>query len=465
MARTLVLFTVLLGLLLTPNWLVAGDAAAADPHDTVEHHAWDPPWWSILPFVILLLTIAILPLVASHFWEPNKNKLLVVAIISAPLALYLIFQGTEGRHALLHELGEYASFIILLASLYTVAGGIAVLGCLKPTPTTNATFLAIGAVLANIIGTTGASILLIRPVLRINKPRLRVAHIPIFFIFIVSNVAGLLTPLGDPPLFLGFLKGVDFFWTMRLWPQWLFVNLVLLGLFLIWDTQAYKREKHLADLKPIKPPEPIHFLGLINLLFLAGILAAVLAQSPVVAGDYALKKPWGEIVMVIMALLSWFLTPQAARHANDFRWHAIVEVAVLFVGIFTTMAPALVLLQSHGSELAQSLNVTKPWHYFWLTGVLSSFLDNAPTYVTFATIAAQSSRFHDLSVNRPEILAAISCGAVFMGANTYIGNGPNFMVKAIAEESGYYMPSFFGYILYTLLVLVPVHILVTLIFF
>ncbi|MCS6978359.1 MAG: sodium:proton antiporter [Gemmatales bacterium] len=465
MARIAFVVAVTVILLLLPVWLFAGDVAGAEHADVGEHHDLDLPWWSILPFIILLLTIAFLPLVASHFWEPNKNKAIVTAIIAVPLAIYLIALGREGQHALLHELGEYASFIILLASLYTVAGGIAVQGCLKPTPTTNATFLAIGAVLANLIGTTGASILLIRPVLRINKPRLRVAHIPIFFIFIVSNVAGLLTPLGDPPLFLGFLKGVDFFWTMGLWPQWLFVNLVLLGLFLIWDTQAYKRETQLAAMTPTKPPEPLRFLGLINVLFLAGILAAVIAQSPAVAGDYALKKPWGEMVMIVMGLLSWFLTPREARAANDFRWHAIVEVAVLFAGIFTTMAPALVLLQSHGSELAQSLNVSKPWHYFWLTGTLSSFLDNAPTYVTFATIAAKSSHFHQLSVERPEILAAISCGAVFMGANTYIGNGPNFMVKAIAEESGYHMPSFFGYILYTLAVLIPTYILVTLIFF
>lgn len=462
MPRSL-LVVVLPVLLISPSWLLAADVAGNGFAEA--HQDWEPPWWSILPFAILLLTIAFFPLVASHFWEPNKNKALVTAIIAVPLALYLIAVGKEGQHALMHELAEYASFIILLASLYTVAGGIAVLGCLKPTPATNATFLAIGAVLANVIGTTGASILLIRPVLRINKPRLRVAHIPIFFIFIVSNVAGLLTPLGDPPLFLGFLKGVDFFWTLRMWPQWLFVNLVLLGLFLIWDSQAYKRETHLAAQTPTKPPEPLRFLGLINLLFLAGILAAVLAQSPVVAGQYALQKPWGELIMVVMALLSWFLTPHEARQANDFRWHAIIEVAILFAGIFTTMAPALVLLQSHGSELAQSLNVSKPWHYFWLTGILSSFLDNAPTYVTFATVAAQSSNFRELSVNRPEILAAISCGAVFMGANTYIGNGPNFMVKAIAEESGYHMPSFFRYMLYTLAVLIPTFILVTVIFF
>ena len=423
----------------------------------------DLPWWTVLPFVVLLLTIAFLPLAFSHFWEPNKNKLLVVLVIAGPLAVYLLAHGPEAREALWHEWEEYISFIVLLGALYTVAGGIAIQGRFRPTPLTNAAFLGLGTLLANLIGTTGASMLLIRPLLRINKLRRVVNHIPIFFIFTVSNTGGLLTPLGDPPLFLGFLKGVDFFWTLQLWPIWLFVNQGLIGGFLIWDYLAYRRESP-ADLAQAASAEPFRVLGLRNLVFLGGILAAVIGQSEMVAGAYALQKPWPEAIMVAMGLLSWFLTPAAARQANDFRWHPILEVAVLFLGIFTTMTPALVLLQVHGPQLAQALNVSQPWHYFWLTGILSSFLDNAPTYVTIATLAAHSDHFRELSLTQPLILMAISCGAVFMGANTYIGNGPNFMVKAIAEESGYRMPSFFGYLLYTVLVLVPAFILVTIVF-
>ena len=429
-----------------------------------ERHALDLPWWTILPFVLVLLAIAILPLVASHFWESNLRKAIVVAILAGPLAVYLLALGEEGAHALLHSIEEYASFIILLAALYTVAGGIALRGDLRGTPWNNTAFLALGALLANVIGTTGASILLIRPLLRINKPRQRVAHIPVFFIFVVSNLGGLLTPLGDPPLFLGFLKGVDFFWTLRLWPQWLTANGILIGVFLIWDSLLHAREPE-PDFPAKGQREPLRVLGLINLVFLAGILVGVLAQSPAVAGAYALHKPWGEAIMVLMAVLSWFLTPRAAREANQFRWHAIIEVAVLFAGIFVAMVPALAILQLHGADLAERLNVTQPWQYFWLTGSLSSFLDNAPTYVTFATVAAQSDRFDQLSAEKPLILAAISAGAVFMGANTYIGNGPNFMVKAIAEESGYPMPSFFGYMLYSGVILLPIFVLLTFLFF
>jgi Na+/H+ antiporter NhaD/arsenite permease-like protein len=423
------------------------------------------PVWSVAPFVLLLLAIAILPLAASHFWESNLKKGIVVAILSVPTALYLVSCGEAGTHALLHELGEYASFIILLASLYTVAGGIAVKGDIQGTPWTNLGFLALGAMLANLIGTTGASILLIRPVLRINSERKRVSHIPVFFIFIVSNLGGLLTPLGDPPLFLGFLKGISFFWTFQLWPQWVVANASVLMVFLVWDFIAWSRETAPDLQRDATQIEPLRVHGLINVVFLIGILFGVLLQSPFVAGNLALTKPWGEIIMIVMAVLSWFLTPRVAREANQFKWHAIIEVAVLFIGVFVTMVPALVLLEQHGAGLAQQLNVSEPWHYFWLTGILSSFLDNAPTYVTFATLAAGAESFAQLAKEKPQILAAISCGAVFMGANTYIGNGPNFMVKAIAEEAKYKMPSFFGYMLYSGLILLPVFVLVTIVFF
>lgn len=423
------------------------------------------PVWSVAPFVILLLAIAVLPLFAPHFWESNFKKGLVAGILAVPLAGYLCSWGEAGVYALLHELGEYASFIILLGSLYTVAGCIALRGDIQGRPWINTAFLAVGAILANIIGTTGASILLIRPLLRINSQRKRVSHIPIFFIFIVSNLGGLLTPLGDPPLFLGFLKGVDFIWTLQLWPQWAVANGALLSLFLIWDFLAYSREAA-SDIQRDKTQiEPLRLEGLVNVIFLVGILVGVLAQSRQLAGTAALPKPAGEIVMVIMAVLSWLFTPRTVRAANKFGWHPILEVAVLFAGIFVTMVPALVLLEQHGADLKQQLNVSEAWHYFWLTGILSSFLDNAPTYVTFATLAAQAENFDQLANNQPLILAAISCGAVFMGANTYIGNGPNFMVKAIAEDAKYKMPSFFGYMIYSGLILLPLFVVITLLFF
>jgi Na+/H+ antiporter NhaD/arsenite permease-like protein len=322
--------------------------------------------------------------------------------------------------------------------------------------------------------------LLIRPVLQINSERKNTRHLPVFFIFIVCNLGGLLTPLGDPPLFLGFLNGVDFFWTLRLWPQWCVVNGLALLVFWCWDSYAYRHESAAALAEDRGHIEPLRLKGKLNFLLLAGIVAAALLQSerfsvPVENGlrllvplpANALASPFGEGLMALMALLSWWLTPKQLREANGFGWGAILEVAILFAGIFITMVPALALLTVHG----KTLGVTQPWEYFWLTGGLSSFLDNAPTYVTFATLAAGSSDFSLLMApqgavpNGPKILEAISCGAVFMGANTYIGNGPNFMVKAIADQAGYPTPSFFGYMAYSGAVLLPVFGLVMLLFF
>ena len=313
---------------------------------------------------------------------------------------------------------------------------------------------------------------------------------PIFFIFLVSNLGGLLTPLGDPPLFLGFLRGVDFFWTLRLWPHWLLANGTVLGLFFLWDSWTYWREPRGGSERGKKcesgsAPASSHsagfrLRGLINLLFLAGILVAVLLQSDQFAmeirtqinrfflcPDLKLERPWGSVAMAALALLSLLLTPRGLRKANGFGWHAIVEVAVLFAGIFITMVPALDLLAVHGKQFG----LTEPWQFFWLTGGLSSFLDNAPTYLTFGTLAAGSTDLSKLVHNQipgldgPLVLAAISCGAVFMGAMTYIGNGPNFMVRAIAEENGYQTPSFFGYMVYSVLLLLPTFGAVTYLFF
>jgi Na+/H+ antiporter NhaD/arsenite permease-like protein len=444
----------------------------------IEEPLLDLPLWAGVPFVLLLLAIALLPLLAGRFWERNRNKAAVAAGLALPVAAYLLYLGPgtgwQSTHALLHELGQYVSFIILLASLYTVSGGVVLRGDIRARPLTNAAFLALGAVLANVIGTTGASMLLIRPLLQINRQRRHTRHLPVFFIFLVSNLGGVLTPLGDPPLFLGFLNGVDFGWTLALWPQWLAANGLVLAVFLLWDTLAYRRESPAALARDAAEIEPVRVHGLVNLVFLAGILAAVLLQSEKVAGACAarlsalfpcpsltLSWPWGEALMAGMSLLSLAVTPRRLRKANGFGWGAITEVAVLFAGLFVTMVPALAWLRGNGP----AFGVTEPWQYFWLTGGLSSVLDNAPTYLTFATLAAGPHDFAWLARERPLLLQAISCGAVFMGANTYIGNGPNFMVKAIADDAGYRTPSFFGYLAYSGSVLLPVFVLITLFFF
>jgi Na+/H+ antiporter NhaD/arsenite permease-like protein len=430
------------------------------------------PVWSVVPFVLLLLGIALLPLVAGHFWHNDWNKALIVFLLSVPVILYFIYlQWIEGQPALsplLHELGKYAAFIVMLGALYTVAGGIVIRGDLNATPLANTAFLCLGALLANLIGTTGASVLLIRPFLRVNSGRRNSVHLPVFFIFLVSNLGGLLTPLGDPPLFMGYLHGVPFTWTLRLWPEYLLVNGTVLAVFLTWDTLAMRGESPAAVQQAAKP-EPLRVEGKINLLFLAGIMGAVLVGEEWLPP--VLRELWplfgGELAMLLMAYLSLRFTPGALRSANGFAWTPILEVAILFAGIFVTMVPALLLLETHGHELG----LTEPWQFFWVTGFLSSTLDNAPTYLAFATMAAGSTEFNLLVENQvpgldgPMILRAISCGAVFMGALTYIGNGPNFMVKAIAEQAGYRPPSFFGYTIYAALILLPVYVLVTFLFF
>jgi Na+/H+ antiporter NhaD/arsenite permease-like protein len=423
--------------------------------------ALDLPWWSAVPFVLLLACIALLPLVAGHFWHKNRNKFLLSVVLGVPIAAYLLSWGESGAHALLHGLSEYVSFIVLIGALYVIAGGILLEGDLKGRPLSNTGLLALGAVLANFIGTTGASMLLIRPYLRINIHRQRRTHLPIFFIFVVSNVGGLLTPLGDPPLFLGYLKGIDFFWTVHLWPQWLAVNGTLLVLFFLWDSLAARGDKDTGQLPGGTAASPLRLRGWINFLFLAGVVVAVLAKSQL--KDTVFEHAFvSEGAIALMAALSMFLGPRNYRQMNNFSWEPILEVAVLFIGIFVTMVPALELLKLNGDRLG----VHEPWQFFWLTGSLSSFLDNAPTYVTFGALAAHSSTdFATLMHTRPVVLAAISCGAVFMGAMTYIGNGPNFMVKAITEESGIPMPTFLGYTVYSCLILLPVFALITFLFF
>jgi Na+/H+ antiporter NhaD/arsenite permease-like protein len=407
-----------------------------------------PPVYGVLPFVAMLLAIAVCPLWVPHWWESNRNKFFVAAALGLPvLAAY----GVRHPSALVHTAADYVSFIVLLAGLFVIAGGIRLRGDLIATPATNTAFLAVGGVLASFVGTTGASMLLVRPLLQTNQERTRVKHTLVFFIFVVSNVGGMLTPLGDPPLFLGYLAGVPFTWTFRLLPHWALMMAVLLATFFIYDSVQFSREPLAALRRDRARVEPLRVLGGLNGAWLVGVVLAVAL----------LHAPWREAVIVALALFSLWLTPKRIRHDNRFSAGPMVEVAVLFAGIFLTMIPALDLLRLRGNELG----VRAPWHFFWATGVLSSFLDNAPTYLTFLALG-QGLRLPAEVVGVPaSILAAISVGSVAMGANTYIGNAPNFMVKAIAEEAGVKMPSFFGYMLYSSAILLPLFVAVTLVFF
>lgn len=438
------------------------------------------PLWSAVPFVAILLCIALLPLFAHHFWENNRNKGILSLALAIPFAVYLLMTyGTQGQHELLHALKDFVSFISLLGALFVISGGIYVRGSLSGTPLGNVGIMAIGAVLANLIGTTGASMVLIRPLLRANSRRENKVHIVIFFIFVVSNCGGLLTPLGDPPLFLGFLKGVPFTWTLALWKEWLLMNAILLLAFnfvdqYILDREEKRRTEHVLD--EVLVHEPVGLSGMLNLAFLLGVILVVIGKGQGI-GFGGKEWPFGlqEGLMLLLAFAGYKTTRPANREANRFSFGPIVEVAVLFIGIFITMIAPLQLLNAHGAELGLS----DGWHYFWASGMLSSFLDNAPTYMTFAAAAAGQM---GVSADGPrylyeflfqttdpvlaaELLAAISCGAVFMGANTYIGNGPNFMVKAIAEENGIKMPSFFGYMAWSMGILIPILIAITFLFF
>lgn len=421
------------------------------------------PLWAVAPFVLMLLSIALLPLLAGRFWERNRNKALVSLVLGLPVAAWI---GTLEPSAIGRTAHEYVAFLVLLGALFVISGGIVVRGTLAGTPGLNSGILACGAVLASLIGTTGASMVLIRPLLRANSVRERKAHIVVFFIFIVSNAGGLLTPLGDPPLFLGFLRGVPFLWTLRLFPHWLFVNGILLVIAYVVDSTIFRREdlQRPGDLDEIavRHQVPVHVAGAVNLLWLGGVVAVLL-----LSGSVRLPPGAQEGGMLLMAALSWATTPRALRKENEFTWGPITEVAVVFAGIFATMVPALEILNARGGELGPRA----PWHFFWASGALSSFLDNAPTYLTFASTASgllgtDGTRLGELlgASQGPPLLAAISLGSVLMGANTYIGNGPNFMVRAIAEQSGVRMPSFFGYMAYSGAILIPLFVAVTFVF-
>jgi Na+/H+ antiporter NhaD/arsenite permease-like protein len=462
---------------------LAGAAAvqAAGPPASTESVV-ELPVWSILPFAGLLLTIGVMSFIvanyphnrAGHLWENNNNKLIIALLWSLPVIILLAVYGAW--QPLWHSLEDYFSFIVLLFALFAISGAIYLEGDLKATPWINVGFLGIGAVIANLIGTTGASVLLVRPLLRTNSERTHTGHIPVFFIFLVSNIGGCLLPIGDPPLFLGYLKGVPFFWTLNLIAPWLVAVLLLLVIFFIWDSRSYKKETVYSLKLDTQQYEPLKIKGGLNFLWLAGVLLAVIFITPNNLAAWGLSegplKFLREYIMLAMAGLSFLTSPlrSETRHKNNFTFAPIIEVAYLFIGIFIAMIPALEILRVEGA----SLGVDQPWHFFWATGALSSVLDNAPTYLTFLSLAQGLVAANPTLQIPPELagvgvtseyLAAISLGAVFMGANTYIGNGPNFMVKAIAEEWGYKMPDFFSYVLkYSLPILIPVFVVITLIF-
>src|SRR5438094_256221 len=381
------------------------------------------PLWSVVPFAAMLVCIAVLPLAAGKLWESNLNKAVLSAVLGVPVA---IWTATLDPTAVVHAASEYVAFIVLLGALFVISGGIVVRGTLAGTPGLNAVLIAIGAVLASVIGTTGASMLLIRPLLRANSIRLRKAHVFVFFIFIVANGGGLLTPMGDPPLFLGFLRGVPFTWTLRLWPAWLLANGALLLLFYMVDSTIFRREdlERPGDLDRIAVEHqvPLSIAGKRNVVYLAGILGVLLGSG--MLRLHTLLQDAGIAAMLALSLLT---TPKELRRENGFTWYSISEVAALFTGSCVTMIPALAILSARGAEL----HLVHPWQYFWASGALSSFLDNAPTYLTFASAASGSlgTDAADLgqllqSERGAALLAAVSLGSVLMGANTYIGNGP-----------------------------------------
>jgi Na+/H+ antiporter NhaD/arsenite permease-like protein len=424
---------------------------------------------AVVPFALYLLVIAALPLVLPRFWDANRNKLAVALAAAVPVAIYLVAACPGGAAALAETARDYAAFMTLLGALFVITAGIYVRGEPAATPAVNTALLATGAVLASLIGTTGAAALLIRPVLRANAARRHIRHVVVFFIFIVANGGGLLTPLGDPPLFLGFLRGVPFTWTLRLAGPWAMVSASLLIAFAVLDRRILRREPPAA---PREPRQPLRIEGGWNFLWLAGVVATVF-----VVGGHARSWPGAPAIqiaaMACFAGLSLATTPRRIHEANRFTWAPILEVGAVFAGIFVTMVPALAVLQ----DRAASLGISEPRQFFWASGALSSVLDNAPTYLTFASVATgvvnaggAALSIHDLGPlaahpTGASLLAAVSCGSVLMGAMTYIGNGPNFMVKAIAEQHHVRMPSFFGYVLWSVSILGPVLVAVSLLVF
>ena len=429
----------------------------------MNHSSIHIPELSMLPFVLMLASIAVFPLTLNHFWEKNKNKLIIALVLSVPTIIYLLSSGFT--HALVHSIVfDYIPFIILLGSLFVITGGIYLTGDIEAKPSINTAFLGIGAVLASFMGTTGAAMLLIRPVIQTNKEREFKVHTILFFIGIIANCGGLLTPLGDPPLFMMYLRGAPFTWFFSLFYEWFLTNLLLLIIYFITDNYFYKKEKPTSIRIDKQVIRPIKLQGKINFIWLAGVVLSVAFLNEYYLSFIKINpyfKFAREIVIVLMAYLSLITTPKLTRVSNSFTWGPIQEVAYLFLGIFITMVPCLLYLESN----ARHLGVNSTTQFYYYTGLLSSFLDNTPTAVTFHSLALGLQKTAPVIVaGIPEdILKAISTAAVFFGAMTYIGNGPNFMVKAVAEENNIKMPDFFSYILkFSFIILLPVFILVQL---
>jgi len=447
------------------------------------HQAVAPPVYAVFPFVVLLGAIALLPLShkTAHWWEKNSSKLAVSAACGLVTFLFYAFvygheihdhganslapAGIPAAIAVLKNslLVEYIPFMVLLFSLYVISGGINIAGSFRGNPQTNTIIMAIGSVVASLIGTTGAAMVLIRPLLKANATRDHVAHTIVFFIFIVCNTGGCLLPIGDPPLFLGYLRGVPFFWTLNLAPHWAFMNGILIVAYFVVDSFYYRQDK--PQVAPA--PEAFAIRGQFNFLLLIAVIVCVALldpAKPVPGTTFVAPLYLREALMLLLAGVSIGLTSKSIRAANSFNYSAIIEVAALFIGIFICMQAPIQILNVHGA----ALGIDQPWKFYWCTGTLSSFLDNAPTYVVFfetaKTVKATSPLVEAVGVGAVE-LAAISLGAVFMGSMTYIGNGPNLMVKAIAESSNVRMPSFFGYMIYSCAVVFPASVLLTLVFF
>lgn len=466
----------LLSVFISPLILQAAEASHAGGHHGLDGAGLSLVW--VIPFVGILLSIAIFPLVAEHFWHKNFGKISFFWAASLIIPLIVVKGFGITLYEVMHVyLLEYFPFIILLFALFTISGGVRLKGKLVGSPILNTGILLLGGILASWMGTTGAAMLLIRPLLKANEWRSKKVHIVVFFIFIVANIGGALTPLGDPPLFIGFLKGVSFFWTTQnLILEMLFVISILLVIFYLWDSYLFKSETNTPPVKDDKE-EQLGIEGGINLILLLGVIGAVLFSGIAKIGEFTLNGihiTFANLVrdaaLLALAGLSWTLTSKESRKLNGFNWFPIQEVGKLFAGIFITIIPAIAILKA-GKEGNLSFVIDLVFnadgspnnsYFFWITGTLSSFLDNAPTYLVFFEAAGGNA---DLLMNTlTSTLVAISSGAVFMGAMTYIGNAPNFMVKAIAEDSGIEMPSFFGYMAWSIGILVPIFILVSMLF-
>jgi Na+/H+ antiporter NhaD/arsenite permease-like protein len=478
--RTAIIFIVLIISCMIP---VSG---FGNEGESVAELGTELPLWSAIPFVGILLSIAVFPLLAPRFWHHQFSK--ISAVWALLFAIPFIFAYPDhAMHEILHiYFLDYIPFIILLWGLYTISGGIYIKGSLKGTPEINTLLILIGTLLASWVGTTGAAMIMIRPILRANSERKFKIHTIVFFIFLVANIGGSLTPLGDPPLFLGFLHGVSFFWTLSLLPELIFVSVILIIMYYIWDKLLYAKED--PGVKTPHDRQPIRVEGAFNFIFLLGVVGGVLFSGIAHLGEYTLlgihmhiQSTVRDIWIVLMGILSLHFTSNVIRKENEFTWFPIKEVAYLFAGIFMTIIPALAILRAgeNGAMAPIIRAVETPNQFFWITGILSSFLDNAPTYLTFFNTALGKLGLTEqmirdafsagsLGATYPEfekLLVGISLGAVYMGANTYIGNAPNFMVKSISEEAGISMPSFFGFMFkYSIPILIPVFLLATYIF-